>query len=388
MGTRIIQKHVLRAALIVGVAAVPPAYAQSAGLAQAVVALSPDPISASQSRVDSRLYGAMVDALITDANGNLRDFAGVDSIALTLSPRTGTTPGLSFRGSRPEFDRWVRDNASAILALLFPASISSAVSGLDAGQFYSQQLLLTTALGTEASREESPNDRSLAGGLFEFEWLQRADRREGDSAWAWQSLYQINRDFSVQGRFAQQREDVLTHTTTAAVDYHPYVELARSAIWRVGATARTGFLYSGSEAMNLGSLDFGGGGWMSVRRNFKRVRVGGGSVFQGTRSWVPSSFAGDEFSFLADAINERGIQYDLTYGGTLGVDTSARTAVIVKYLETRAVHSEADRPPLKLGLFGVSYAVGPYAAVDFGYKVSSTAGLRAQSLFAQGNFGW
>jgi len=374
---------------MLGVSAVAPAaYAQSSGLAQAVVALSPDPISGSQSRVDSRLYGAFVNALITDANGDLQDFNGRDSIELSLAARTGTAPGLAFSGTREEFDHWVQDNAAAILALLFPASISSEVSGLDAGQFYSQQLLLTTALGVDASRESSPNSRSVAGGLFEFEWLQRADRREGDSGWAWQSLYQINRQFSVQGRFAQQREDVVTHTTTAAVDYHPYIEFTRSAIWRVGATARTGLLYSNSSAMDLGSLDFGGGGWMSVRKNYNRVRVGGATLLQGSRSWVPTTLAGDGLEFLAEAINGRGIEYDLTYGGTVGVDTSPRTAVIAKYLETRTVKSEAERAPLKLGLFGLSYSVGPFSAIDFGYKISSTSGIRAQSLFAQGNFGW
>jgi hypothetical protein len=362
--------------------------AQSSGVAQAVLAL-PSITHEGTRIVNGRLYGGNVRATITDQDRSPNDFNGSDTIVFSITPRIGTARGLNFSGTRPQFDQWVKDNASDLLRILFPGNISTGVTGHDTAQLYSQQLLLTTALGTDAARQTSPRNRSGAGGLVESEWFQRDGHQSQDSGWAWQGLYGIGRALSLQGRFTEQREDTIsTHATTAAVDYHPYVEIERSVIWRVGATARSGLLYSQSAAMNLGSLDYGGGAWMSVRKNFSHVRIGGGSLFQGSKSWVPTALTGKDYEFLAQAINQRGIAYDVAYGGTIAVDTSTKTAVIAKHLETRTVHSEETRTPLKLWLVGFSYTLGPFSALDFGFKASSASPFRAKSLFMQGNFGW
>ena len=87
------------------------------------------------------------------------------------------------RGIRP----WVDDNASAILALLFPSSISESLTGRDAAQNHSQQFLLTTALATSSARRAGGTSRARAGGLLEFEQLDTP----GQTGQAWQGLYQM-----------------------------------------------------------------------------------------------------------------------------------------------------------------------------------------------------
>ena len=141
--------------------------------------------------------------------------------------------------------------------------------------------------------------------------------------------------------------------------------------------------------MDLGSIEFGGGAFVSAFKDLGPVRIGGGTILQGSKSYIPPVF-GDEdqdLGFLATAINERGVEYDLSYGATVGVDTSARTTVIVKLLQNQALSSPEVRPDSWLVLSGVSYRFG-LPSVNAGYKYYSTAGLHSHSVFVMGNFNW
>jgi len=128
---------------------------------------------------------------------------------------------------------------------------------------------------------------------------------------------------------------------------------------------------------------------VSAFKDLGRIRVGGGTLLQGSKSYVPGVFdgAGDGLAFLAEAINNRGIQYDLTYGATAGVDTSDRTTAIVKFLQNRTLSSRDERPDSWLMLAGLSYRLG-LPSVNVGYKLYSSSALRGHSVFAQGNFNW
>jgi hypothetical protein len=281
--------------------------------------------------------------------------------------------------------------------VLFPGSLSSGLSGRDTAQLYSQQLLLTTALSMDSARQTGPRSRAAAGGLVEYEALGRVGGYDNDSGRALQGLYQFGRTFAVQGRFAQQRESLTTRTTSVAADYHPFIEINHaSAVWRVGATARSGFLYATSDGpgppvqddvMKIGSIDLAGGGWVSVFKDLGVIRVGGGSLFQGTKSHVAPGEDGTFRSAFAHALNDRGIAYDVTYGGSLGFDTSRRTAVIAKYLESLPVGTDDGRAVSRLGLVGLSYRFG-LPSLSVGYRIHASSGLRAHSVFFQGNFDW
>ena len=373
--------------LVVHAAVLASAAEAQTGLSQAVLQL-PSNIVGSSRIVDGRLYGGAVAATIEDRDGDPGNFESNDNIAFAIGPR-GADPTLRFSGSQAEFEGWARDNADALLGVLFPAGLAASVLGRGAGELHGQQILLTTALDIDEARRASQGGRVGAGGLVEFETLERDGRRPGDSVWAWQGLYNVSKVISVQGRFAQQREGVTTRATTFAVDYHPYVEIDRSVRWRIGGTARGGALFSQSAAMDLGSLELGGGGWVSGFKDLGRVRVGGGTTLQGSKSYVPGLFDGenDSLAFLAQAINHRGIQYDLTYGATAGVDTSSRTAVIVKLVENLALSSRAERPDSWVLLTGLSYQFG-LPALNVGYKLYSSSAVRGHSVFAQGNFNW
>ena len=357
------------------------------GVSQAVLEVS-STVSGSRRNVDGQLYEGRIVATISDRDGDPRNFTGNDRINFAIGPR-GQAATLRFSGEAPEFEAWARENASALLAILFPGNLSASVLGRGAGELQAQQVLLTTALAMESSREMSQGGRSFAGGMFEYETFTRDGHRPGDSARAWQGLYNVSRTFSLQGRFVETHEGFATNATAFSADYHPFVEIDGPIRWRVGGTMRSGLLYSQSNAMDLGSFEFGGGGFVSVFKDLGAVRIGGGTVLQGSKSYVPSAFTDqvDGLSFLANAINQRDILYDLSYGATAGVDTSSRTTLIVKFLQNKPLTSDVPRPDSWLVLSGISYRFG-LPSVNAGYKYYSTAGLHSHSVFVMGNFNW
>ena len=371
----------------------PAASGQSVGgVVNAVLALRQADGNSPVQRFDGRLYGgSIVDTTITNAAGDSDplNFAGNDIIAFTIVPRSGDAAPVTCQGTRAQFDRCVRDNASELLNILFPRSLSESLAGGDLALNHAQQLMFTTVLGVAAAPEVGRVRRSQTGGRFEHEWFRREGHSEGDSGDAWQGLYQFDTiHVSLEGRYAHQREDIETRSTSFSADYHPSVEIDPTVAWRVGVDARSGFLYSRSNAFDFGSFDIGGGVWTSARKDFSRVRIGGGSMFQGSKSYLPSMFVGDDLSWATDAVGHRAIAYDLSYGGLAGYLVSERMSLNTKVMETRAVHSERDRPPTRLLMVGIAYLFGGHTPIDFGYKVSKGGGLNAQSLFVQGNFRW
>ena len=387
--------------LAVSLGAASVAGAQSKEFSQAILSLPSQPLPTGLRFDGARLFAGLVDATITNQTGAPGDFEGADVISFRVVPRDGTTPpaGIGFTapfvGTRAEFEQWARDNAGSLLTVLFPGGLSAAAAGRDMAGLYSQQLLLTTVLD---ANETLGRSRLGAGGLFETEWLHHDNRASGDSAWGAQGVFGFNRTLSVQGRFGRQQDGLRTSATSAAVDYHPFIERGDTTIFRIGGTARAGFLYSSSQSLaaaspridpiRFGSLDVAGGGWASARRRFARVTVGGGGLLQGTRSYVPRGEEGTFRAAIADAFNDRGIAYDLTVGGTARFDATNTLSVIGRVAETYALESSIDRPAMHMVLGGVMYALAPGASIDAGYKVTSFGDALGQSLFFQGNFGW
>ena len=148
----------------------------------------------------------------------------------------------------------------------------------------------------------------------------------------------------------------------------------------------------------IGSLDFGGGGWASVFKDLGRTRVVGGVLLQGSESHVPASWLGDDFEYLASTLNGRGLDLDLSWGGSVGYDLTNRTVLIGKYLESDNVKSglESDpalpdldlrKPTSRTMIASVAYRTG---ALRFsgGYRFASTGAINANAIFFRANVDW
>jgi hypothetical protein len=362
-----------------------PAAAQD--LASAVLALRGPVTADGNLPITGRLYGGnIINTIVTDGDGIADNFGDGDSIQFTIESTRGTRLEVSCSGARADFQTCMEGRVDDLRRILFPASVSTSVAGRDAAHHYAQQFLLTTAFGINAGSESGRLRRAEIGGLVEHEWYTS----DGDAGGrAWQGMYQLaGVPLSVQGRYVHQNDAIGTRATTVSVDYHPSYELNPEYAWRIGASARSGFLYSTSSALDLGSLDFGGGVWTAATKDFARVRLGVGGLFQGSRSVLPESFVGEDLGFLARALSDDDINFDASYGTVLGFIASERMSLNAKVLETRAVASDGERPTSRLFLASVSYLLGGVTPIDAGYKVTTGGGVKAQSVFVQGNFRW
>jgi len=374
------------------------ARAQGADFSNAILSLPSQSLnSGARAYNDARLFGGLVTATIVNNNGNASDFRDNDTIVFRLTSRTGSLATGIGSATAPvtqaAFEQWARDNAPTLLKILFPGGLSAAAAGRDISTLYSQQLLLTTILDVDGAQT---NARPSPAGLLESEWLRRDNRQNGDSAWGVQGSYPVTRTFSVQGRVGRQHETLNTTATSFAADYHPFLERGTTTIVRVGASARSGFLYANStsngslstDPIRVGSIDIGGGGWASVRRRVGSVTLGGGGLLQGTKSYMPPGDEGTFRAAFAHALNDRGIAYDLTMGGTARYDATNTISLIGRVAETYSLDDSTDRPAMHTALGGVMYVLAPGASLDVGYKVTSFGETLGQSVYFQGRFGW
>ena len=379
------------------------AQAQSSSLTQAILALPGSPAGNLLRFDNARLFEGLVEATITNGAGAVDDFQEGDQITLRLLRRDGqatTGQGFSFpfEGTRSDFDRWARDNARTILEVLFAGGLSSGLMGRDTNLLYSQQLLLTTILSAE---DDAARGRTAGGGggLFEFESLRRDQGGADDSLWALQGVYGFGQTLSIQGRLARNREHLKTTGTSLAVDYHPFIErYVDDLTVRLGGMARGGFVYSRStsltavgneDPLQFGSIDLTGGGWASVRRDFRRFVLSGGALVQGANSHVPRGDDVNSFRYaFAEAVNVRGIEYDITFGGLAQYDLTIKTSIVGKFAETRSLKSAVDRSPAHMIVGGIVYTLAPGASLNAGYKVTDFSSSRAHGIYVQGNFGW
>jgi hypothetical protein len=370
----------------------------SGSIARALLALRT--LNGRVSTINGRLYGGSIDSTIQHLDNEVNDVTDNDLLSLRVVDRGGSQAPVTC-GTREQplgkaaFDACVRRNIDALIRILFPASLSTSVSGRDAAQDHSQLFLLTTALGLARPQGES-RQRSDIGGLVEHEWFS-AGGLSGD---AWQGLYQLNGiPLSFHGRYARQQDSVHTRSVNVSADFHPSWSVASALDWRLGIDARSSLLYSRSSALNsdsgitpleLGSLDAGGGVWTSTHKDFSRLRLSGATLFQGTKSHVPSRLAANNLRFVADAMNDRPMTWDIAYGGLVGFLSSEHSSINGRFMETRPVDGNAawPRPPARLAMVSFSYLFGGTTPIDAGYKISTAGGIRAHSVFMQGNFRW
>jgi hypothetical protein len=378
-------------------------------LSDVVLALPSTTSGNTRAYTNTRLFDGVVNATIFDQNGNPGDFAATDVIAFQVRSRTGVTPkarptGAGFdspiRLTRAEFDTWAKDHAPQLLEVLFPSGLAAAVSGRDTSTLYSQQLFLTTILDIATSENQQ---RRPSAALVDAEWMnvESDGAASGSSAWATQGLYAFRPWISVQARYGSLTRALSTASINVAVDVHPFIERGdyrEGVMVRVGGMGRGGFMYSSTKPVTdalttassipLPVFDYSGGGWASVLHEFGPVLVGGGSLFQLTKHQALEGSDDDFRKAFAAAINDRGLEYDATVGGTAKAPVTRRTSVIGSYAGTFGLNSVIDRAASHAILGSVMYELGPRATVNGGYKTTSLTGGRAHSIFFQGNFAW
>jgi hypothetical protein len=216
-----------------------------------------------------------------------------------------------------------------------------------------------------------------------------------------QGLYKTKWQVSFLARYSRQHENETPITPTIpvaetstksidlAADYHPSKQLDENLDWRVGADAHAGLFVARATVMDFGSFDVGGGAWTSARKDYAHLRIGGGALLGANKSHFPVSFLpeSDDVKALAEAFNDRGLAWDLSYGGIAGYALNDKTSLNGKLLQTVPLESGLiSRPALTTVMLSVSYLVGGLTPIDVGYKHTGGGGVGSHSIFLQGNF--
>ena len=175
-------------ATLVLVAAPTIATAQDSGIADAVLRLA-GTAAGNSLPVGGRLYAGTVDrSMIVDPDGGIPDFTGNDFVRFLI--RRDNVVLDCGEVTRAGLEACIRipDNTRRLLDILFPGSLSSALSGRDQAQLFAHQFLQTTAFGMTAVSETGNAQRTEVSGLIEREWFTSTTGYHGQ---AWQGLYQF-----------------------------------------------------------------------------------------------------------------------------------------------------------------------------------------------------
>jgi len=361
-------------------AAPAPALAQSPGsvngLGDLILNLTRTPLSPTQLRILDTLFSGRIDAVILDGDGNNDNFGAGDVVAFGLSSISREGTPLIFSGNRAAFNDWAETNADAILAILFPGSLTESTSGIDVAQGHAQSFLVSTALAA--------GGRGNIGGRIEFERFD-IESSSGNSV---QGLFRV-RAITVEGRYANLSDTVGTKSLNVGLNVHPSFGRGNSSReWRVGADGYVNTLYSTSRALDLGALDYGGGGWASGRVTLSTISLTFGGILLGSKTRIPLAFVDDSFDFVARVINERALRWDLTYGGAAVYPFGGNWSIGGKLLQSASVKSPLDQGRTsQLVLANLGYLMGGDRALDFGYRFSSGSDrFQAHGFFMNANF--
>ena len=348
-------------------------------LGDAVLQLQHRVTSPTQQEVDDRLYNGRVTASIFDRDNDNSNFAATDLVAFALTPITGNQRPLAFGGTRADFDDWIVEHADEVMAILFPRGIVEGASGIDVAHSHSQSFLLSTALAVGA--------RPDIGGRVEFENFDVADT----SGHAVQGLFKA-KAFATELRYAQMNDTIRTKSTTFGFSGNPsWGPESSGTSWRIGVDGYFSGMYSTSRALELWSMDYGGGPWGSWGRDIDRLSFNLGGLMLGSRTYIPEDALTDGFRPLAAVINDRGVRWDLTYGGTVEYKLSRSIGLGTQALETRSVSSPVDGAGVTshVVIANIIFHLGGDDPLNFGYKYSSTGDpYSAHGFFMNANIRW
>lgn len=346
------------------------------GLGDVLLQLSRTTPAPNQQRVQDTLFSGRVDATIIDTDGDNGNFAGADVVAFGLSSISRGGNPLIFSGTRASFDDWVNENANAILAILFPGSLTESTSGIDVAHGHAQSFLVSTALAA--------GGRGSIGGRIEYEDFDV----EGAPGRAVQGLFRL-RAVAIEARYAQLSDTPRTRSTNIGVNVHPsWGRSSGIGEVRIGGDGYFNTLYSSSRAIeHLGSFDYGAGVWASGRREIARTSISAGGMLLGSKSYIPLGLIDDDFDFVARVINDRAMRWDFTYGGAVQYKLSELWVTGFKALQSVSVKSPLDQGRTsQLVLLNLGYIRGGDSLLDFGYRYSrGGARYQAHGLFMNAN---
>jgi len=351
-----------------------------------------------------KVYGSTIAATITDTDGNNTNFSGTDTITTTLTNRFGNS--LSFTGTDSELETFVQNNSKAILEIIFPSGIASAVIGIDDSQAFG-----TLVFDQLVAPTLSPRDQAFSTGLVD----QLAPLREA------QSMIDVE-DFEVDGvsgtsikfvpgythgfgkfelgftvplKYSVLDDLVNTDSINAGLDIHgryPIITREKWAVFVLGGTFFNVLTFT-SDALPIGGfMRYGGFGGFSARARFGPIYTSGGVTYTASQFYIPEIETSTVIEDLVSSLNERPLDQQIIIGGTVSIPFFVRYFLNLGVQQVETVGPSAIRSGQQSYTRGKA-SLGIYLtesfALDIGYKrVFGLDGVESQSglLLARFNF--
>lgn len=352
--------------------------------------------------LSGQLYAATITGTITDADRDNTNFAGDDTMTVTLAG-TGGKSITFLAGTEADLRAFVTANADEIMEILFPSGMASSVAGKD-----DAQALSVTLFNNLVAPSASPRDHALASDQVEEVFPLRqasallaveqfeVDGTDGtavDLVPGYDlSLGQLELGFSVPFKYSALDDDLNTDSYTVGLELHGAYPVWRQKSLRVYLLAG-GFvdsLFFTSDAMDGGFLRYGGFGAVSARAIVRPFLLSGGVSYSISQFDIVGVSGSEEIDAIVDALEDRPLDQQLNAGFTLGLPLGLKYLLNLRVSQTEAVGGSAIEEG-KQGYTTASLSFAAYfsthTALDLGYqRMFGMEDAESQSLFLLGRY--
>lgn len=313
--------------VVSGIAAAAPSLAGAAGWDDTLRGLTDTGRINSGETETGSVYTADYTFLVTDHDGRSDNFAGGDTLNLTLTNVYDPSQTLSFSGTRDELRIWAEQNADELYAILFLGSPDRAITGDTLGGTLSSQgvgrvfQIPMHDLRVSAQYDffkVGPGEIKTNGpsGLLSFVSVGESGK------------HAIGLDVPYRALTADDQVD----TTLFYLMLNPFYEysvtqgpnrLTATASVNVGVTSIESDLFGG----RTGYVNYGAGVGAGYARTLTRRLEGRLGIALGYLDrWVPEDQMPDDFQWLGEALNNADPETTLTPGVGLTAWIAPETA--------------------------------------------------------------
>lgn len=277
--------------------------------------------------LNSRVYAATVRMNLRDGDANNSNFSDNDVMDQLILASTGGR--LEFpMGNKSVIDQFARDNAREILRILFPDGFAANTMGQSESQLSSSLTFDEVVAPFKGPRSEQQKRFSNElSGRVEYNDIE-LNRRNGYSIGGLLSYERLSDSGLEVGvlvpyRFTSLNDSTDTKAHFAQFDFYGKYTLYddKQTKVKVGGDVFTSVLISRSDALStFGNVTYGGGVFLAYERNFQYFTATLGTGLKVSKTSTEfSRNKSDLLSDIINAINDKEVDTDLTYGFSITV---------------------------------------------------------------------
>ncbi len=344
--------------------------------------------SGSQKTIEPVIYDSRITAGWNDANlDGAWNEGELMTQSLKIYDRKGNlkleTPGTIT--SRAQLQAWAEENADAILNILFPGGIATAM-GITDDAIMSQGLfsgrILKSAVPASKKDQIEKLNNDFKGALEYISLdVNNNDGKAGSAmlGYSHNSESGLELGFILPYRYASIDDEINSSSNFIGLDLYGKYPVMRgdSITWNVGLDILGDVFYLKSDVIeHSGNLKYGGGVFTSLEKQFQ---FGGclsaGVDYKITKANLNSSLLDTENEFLKKAVdwlNDMGPVQTLSYGFNFGVPIGDSFAVNLEVIRSNFISDDIPSDRNAQTFTGLSCSYFPSEAFELNLGIHKT----------------